>query len=847
MKRAKTIGILALLLCLLPIAHAALTDSLYAYYAFDNSTDVNSNTSTNNGVNSGTTFVTTGILDGARNATASSGQYINLTFRYDSLGTNFTLNLWLRTPSTAAYSGLLHAFDSQQEGLSFESGDNIVFWRNDLRCVMIPSPAGLKDNAWHMITLVYISATNQSLYKDGTLINTTTTCTGALSSDYIQAFLDDVGSTRTFSGTLDEIGIWNRSLTSTEVTQLYNSGAALPYPFSSIVTSNLYTIHVTDLYDNSDLNGVTIDLWNGTDLITNTTDSNGNAYFYDVGTGTASVNATFSTYAANDTDLSVPVNTTGEIGMTQGILNITSITQLIDGATLGPALGTWTINTSGGKTYQECSGTYPCNIYLQDGTTSLTLQYTGAGDYYDLNFQESITAQENITDTITGVYDSLINITAINGYTGANITNYTLNSSNTTEAYTATDTTSTGSLLVPAVQGIQLLLLIDATGYAYENTNITPSSSTETYQFELYSNNSISINIFDEDSGLLITENISITVTGNASEDLYSTTNGTYFLENLTDGNYTFKFQGGNYTLRTYTITVADRSHQTLNAFLVLDAETVTFNFLDDATAASLEGVTTTMSRLINGTWTVVATKESDITGRAQFTYTPTVQYCLASSLTNYDTREYCFDPIIFESYNVRLYRSATLDEDQDYTGVTITWNPHLYTNATDSFRIIFGSPQGLLNNYAYTLTWPGNTSTENGTTAFGQEFNLTINLTNAVTGDRVNLTYFYNTSIGIQRNFSYSYLIDGTYANQTFAANQDNTYGLGLITRILITIIIAIIIAGAATIAGGPLAGGLAGLLVFGYFTTIGFMPWWAASISFLVGTIILMGRSGS
>jgi hypothetical protein len=34
-------------------------------------------------------------------------------------------------------------------------------------------------------------------------------------------------------GDIDEVGIWSRVLTSTEVTQLYNGGAGLQYPFTN--------------------------------------------------------------------------------------------------------------------------------------------------------------------------------------------------------------------------------------------------------------------------------------------------------------------------------------------------------------------------------------------------------------------------------------------------------------------------------------------------------------------------------------------------------------------------------------------------------------------------------------
>jgi len=39
---------------------------------------------------------------------------------------------------------------------------------------------------------------------------------------------------------------------------------------------------------------------------------------------------------------------------------------------------------------------------------------------------------------------------------------------------------------------------------------------------------------------------------------------GIFFIDNLQDGAYNIKFSGGNYTLKSYDVTVADRSTQTL-------------------------------------------------------------------------------------------------------------------------------------------------------------------------------------------------------------------------------------------------------------------------------------------
>jgi hypothetical protein len=44
-------------------------------------------------------------------------------------------------------------------------------------------------------------------------------------------FYDKTQSSRFFNGRIDEVGIWSRVLTAAEITQLYNSGSGLTYPF----------------------------------------------------------------------------------------------------------------------------------------------------------------------------------------------------------------------------------------------------------------------------------------------------------------------------------------------------------------------------------------------------------------------------------------------------------------------------------------------------------------------------------------------------------------------------------------------------------------------------------------
>jgi len=63
---------------------------------------------------------------------------------------------------------------------------------------------------------------------------------------------DDSGVGQFFKGIIDEVGIWNRALTSTEISELYNSGNGLQYPFGISPTN--FTITAQDKSTNTSLN-----------------------------------------------------------------------------------------------------------------------------------------------------------------------------------------------------------------------------------------------------------------------------------------------------------------------------------------------------------------------------------------------------------------------------------------------------------------------------------------------------------------------------------------------------------------------------------------------------------------
>lgn len=851
MKRFLLLGTLLLLLATLQSALAVPAGGV-GFYKFEDDLTNEWNTSSLTWSGGATYSTSVPTFTGSGDAGSKSADFDGSSDQASSthdLKDSFTLSFWAYAPghsgsdayipvgnwdvggSADAYGIFLYT----EDGFSDEYEVTMKVDGTRTRIIKTYAEGGCNpESAWCHFAMTFNESTrNMSMYVNGVYIDEDTVGAGTFETAGV-AYIGSGYSQNYYDGLIDEVQFFTYPLQDYEILALYqNNTIETASPPASI---NTYTLSVTDLYDDGDLQGVNVTVTGGE---SNTTDASGDATFYNL-TGTLDYNASkagFFTVAGT-----IAPNGTSNATMTAGHVNITAITSLISGTDLQN--WNFTANTSGGKSYGELAGSFPGLIYLANGSNTITLQ-DDDGHYFDHNFIVNITAPESTTTTVTGLYNAVLIVNATNTFTGALVSNYTLNVSNTTHAYSASYPTTTGWVNVSAEQGVDLFLLIDATGYAFANTTKSINASPY-HEFELYTENSIDIYIYDVDTATLITENMTVTVTGNASETVYYTATGNLYVDLLPDGEYTVKLQNGNYSLVSYTVTVADRSTQTLNAYLSKNTQDVTFTFLDEDTGATLEGVVTPMTRLINSTWTVVSTKTSDITGRSQFSYTPGVKYCFTSSLTNYNTRSYCFDPILFSSYNVEMGKDTLLADAPDYTGVTVTWSPKSFEdNQSVNFTLQVTSPTGVLNSYSYNLSWPGNSTGGSGSNSYGEEFNAVVNIP-SVSGFRyVNLTYTYNTTVGEPRSFTFRYLISGSHPSTSMAAVGDNTYGLGILTRIGLVVFLTIIVGGVVSLIAGPLPGGAAGLLIMGYLIVIGFMPLWAGLLSFAVGGLILMVKA--
>jgi hypothetical protein len=212
-----------------PHAHAALTTNIKGYWKLDESSG-NASDATGNGftlTNAGTvTYAPAKINNGA----VFSGSN-NLTNTGISLTSAMTISGWMKAANTSVFIPIAFRNDTNADFymMVFGNGVSEFRFRNSGGTAFTLNPTLSTPTAFHFYTLTYDGST-LTAYVDGSSVGSTP-ASGSFSSTPTFG----VGTSDTQgngAGTIDEVGVWTRALTSTEVSQLYNGGAGIQYPFA---------------------------------------------------------------------------------------------------------------------------------------------------------------------------------------------------------------------------------------------------------------------------------------------------------------------------------------------------------------------------------------------------------------------------------------------------------------------------------------------------------------------------------------------------------------------------------------------------------------------------------------
>ena len=246
------------------------TNSLVGYWPFNgNANDESGNG--NNGTVNGATLTTDrqGNNNSAYNFDGNSFIQID---NWNSItgNTHFTVSFW--TNPNQNNNGWALAFGSSENGKAFCAGNwhwggenfGAQIWKYDYISNALTTT---NFNTWSNIIIVYQNNTINA-YKNGVLVATQVVNYVATSlSQGVLNFGKQISFNEFYSGSLDDIGIWNSALTQQEITNLYNSANTNECLTMTINTGVLSTTPVTytstvNIYPNPANDQITIDCGN---------------------------------------------------------------------------------------------------------------------------------------------------------------------------------------------------------------------------------------------------------------------------------------------------------------------------------------------------------------------------------------------------------------------------------------------------------------------------------------------------------------------------------------------------------------------------------------------------------
>ena len=245
---------------------ADLTEDLISYYKLDETTgDVIDSHGTNDGTNNGATRGVTGIINNAFDFDGNN-DYINLnsgSVSTDdlSLTNDFTICAWIKPDSVSGTFNILGKRNSDNYQFVFRianggislltTGGNIFYSTETITTGSFQYVCVTRDNDGDTI-----------FYADGSSVYSESSLSISHINTNVRIGNDETGNFP-FNGIIDEVGIWERVLSSDEISELYNSGNGLSYDNFA----QDFQITAKDIYNDSSINTFNATITNSTDTI----------------------------------------------------------------------------------------------------------------------------------------------------------------------------------------------------------------------------------------------------------------------------------------------------------------------------------------------------------------------------------------------------------------------------------------------------------------------------------------------------------------------------------------------------------------------------------------------------
>ncbi|MCD6346383.1 MAG: LamG domain-containing protein, partial [Bacteroidales bacterium] len=219
---------------------ACITYGLVGYWSFDEGTGTIAYDSTNNN-NDGTIYGATWVEGRFGSALSFDGNdYVDVGDVGVSEGNAFTIEAWFRSSAGKSCPTIYSEGTPANWPTNLiilygpETDDHVRVWHRDgsgTGGTLLEGGTSLNDNAWHHVAYVQRALNDRELYVDGLSVDTDSTSLSALSvtNAYIGANNNNGSMTQFSDDVIDEVRIYNRALSATEIRYHYNRGGPVAY------------------------------------------------------------------------------------------------------------------------------------------------------------------------------------------------------------------------------------------------------------------------------------------------------------------------------------------------------------------------------------------------------------------------------------------------------------------------------------------------------------------------------------------------------------------------------------------------------------------------------------------
>jgi len=216
------------------------------------------------------------------------------------------------------------------------------------------------------------------------------------------------------------------------------------------------------------------------------------------------------------------------------------------------------------------------SLTYDETTTDLNLEtgnytiFAKVDNYYNQTKEIEITGDTTVL--FNDFYNSLLNITATDNSTGSPINTFNASIDLQNGSSVSYGTTS-GSIEIPVLDGetYNITVSSDAAQYVTSTEEVVVSGFTDSYDFNVYTFNSVRINVYDGLDNGLMSQNVTIQTISDLSSFENITSTGTILIDFLAPNDYELRFISDGYNTVSKFITVSNDSTQIVNSYMILN------------------------------------------------------------------------------------------------------------------------------------------------------------------------------------------------------------------------------------------------------------------------------------